>query len=89
MGGHSRPYRKHMSRLLAAFNARRDRIVLRGRILLHLLPHRCFMPVRMLCRLYLVMHMLRPLCLGKSNGYGKREQGTPMILSMGVNPSIS
>jgi hypothetical protein len=58
---------------LLALNARRDRIVLRGRILFQLLPHRRFMPVRMLCRVYLVMPVLRPLCLGKSNGHRKSK----------------
>jgi hypothetical protein len=58
---------------LLAFNAHLNRIF-RGRTVLHLLPHRPPILVRVLCRLYLVMHMLRRLCVGKTNGHCNCEQ---------------
>jgi hypothetical protein len=60
---------------LLVFGAHRDRILLRGRILLHMPRHHCrFVPVRVRRRLRLV-RMLTPLCLCNSNGHRSYKQG--------------
>jgi hypothetical protein len=59
-----------------AFRAHRNRIVLRNIILPHVLRRIPFMPVHMLSlvRMLGLVHMLRPLCLGKPNRHGNCKQ---------------